>query len=171
MTWDDVDVIHQLHSIEEVGQFNTIGMPRHRGDTVEVMLIALEDKHMTQRTHYGWTIRISDNQEFVGECGIHLSADRFRRGEIHYSLMPNHWNKGFGTEVVKRIIAFGFNELKLHRIQAGVATANHRSIHVLEKAGMIREGLRRKYLPLQGEWQDSYHYAILEDDPFELLIG
>ena len=32
-------------------------------------------------------------------------------------------------------------------------------------AGMTREGLRRKILPIRGEWKDNYHYAIVEDDP------
>ncbi|MDR1201453.1 MAG: GNAT family N-acetyltransferase [Tannerellaceae bacterium] len=51
--------------------------------------------------------------------------------------------------------------------EAGVATENIRSIKVLEKSGMIREGLRRKILPIRGEWKDNYHYAIVENDPRE----
>ena len=78
--------------------------------------------------------------------------------------MPAFWGKGYATEVVKTIIKFGFENLKLHRIEAGVATENTRSIRVLEKAGMIREGSRRKILPIRGTWKDNYHYAILEDD-------
>ena len=56
-------------------------------------------------------------------------------------------------------------DLSLHKVEAGVACENERSIHVLEKSGMIREGLRRKILPIRGEWKDNYHYAIVEDDP------
>ncbi|MBU1820057.1 MAG: GNAT family N-acetyltransferase [Bacteroidetes bacterium] len=167
MTWDDINIIHRLHQIEEVAEFNTIGIPRHTGDTLEVMLSALEDQHMKIRQHFGWTVWTKDTEEFVGEGGMHLSADRFRRGEIHYSLMPEHWHKGYATELVKCLIRFGFTELTLHRIQAGVAVGNGRSIHVLEKAGMTREGLRRKNLPLREGWQDSYQYAILEDDFFK----
>ena len=48
---------------------------------------------------------------------------------------------------------------------AGVATENIQSIRVLEKSGMTREGLRRKVLPIRGEWVDNYEYAIVEDDP------
>lgn len=165
MTWDDVDVIHMLHTFKEVEEYNTIGIPRHTGDTLEVILSAIEDQQMTVRSHYGWTIWMKDTAEFVGEGGMHLSGDRFQQGDIHYSLMPAHWEKGYATEVVKAMIEFGFNELKLHRIQAGVATANLRSIRVLEKAGMACEGLRRKNLPIRNQWMDSYHYAIVEDDP------
>ncbi|MPR32933.1 GNAT family N-acetyltransferase [Salmonirosea aquatica] len=167
VTWGDVDIIHRLHSLEEVEEYNTIGIPRHTGDTLEVLLASIEDQQMSVRNHYGWTVRTHEDGEFVGEAGMHLSGDSFRSSDIYYSLLPAHWKKGYATEIVKRMIVFGFSELKLHRIQAGVATENVRSIRVLEKAGMVCEGLRRKILPIRGEWKDNYHYAIVEDDPFE----
>ncbi len=49
-------------------------------------------------------------------------------------------------------------------MEAGVASENTRSIRVLEKIGMTKEGLRRKILPIRGEWKDNYHFAIVEDD-------
>ncbi len=167
MTLDDVDLIHRLHCLQEVEQFNTIGIPRHTGDTIEVILSAVEDRESEERSQFAWTVWAAEGEYFMGEAGISLSGDRFRQGEIHYSLLPHFWEKGYGTELVKCIIAFGFKELKLHRIHAGVATENNRSIRVLEKAGMTREGLHRKILPIRGEWKDNYHYAIVEDDPFE----
>ena len=39
------------------------------------------------------------------------------------------------------------------------------SLDFIGLAGMTREGLRRKILPIRGEWKDNYHYAIVEDDP------
>jgi len=64
--------------------------------------------------------------------------------------LPEQWNQGYGTETARALIKFGFEKLSLHKIEAGVATENIRSINVLEKAGMIREGLRRKILPIRG---------------------
>jgi len=80
-------------------------------------------------------------------------------------LLPEHWNNGYATEVSKTLIHYGFENFHLHKVEAGVATGNIRSIRVLEKSGMTREGLRRKILPIRGEWIDNYHYAIVEDDP------
>ncbi len=79
--------------------------------------------------------------------------------------MPAHWGYGFATEVTNALIKCGFEDFNLHKVEAGVATENYKSIRVLEKSGMIREGLRRKILPIRGEWKDNYHYAIVEDDP------
>ncbi|MNL40929.1 Acetyltransferase (GNAT) family protein [compost metagenome] len=77
---------------------------------------------------------------------------------------PRFWNKGYATESLKRIIAFGFDDLNLHRIEAGCAVANTGSIHVLEKVGMLREAHTRKLLPLKSGWSDNYGYAILSTD-------
>ena len=65
----------------------------------------------------------------------------------------------------KALIKSGFEDLNLHKVEAGVATGNLASIRVLEKSGMTREGLRRRILPIRGKWFDNYHYAIVEDDP------
>lgn len=95
---------------------------------------------------------------------MNVSADRFQNGEIYYKLLPRHWGKGYATEVAQTLITYGFTHLNLHRIEAGVAVDNIRSIHVLEKVGMTREGRGRKILPIRGEWKDNYRYAIVEDD-------
>jgi len=78
--------------------------------------------------------------------------------------LPSYWSHGYGTEIAKTLIKSGFDDFHLHKVEAGVATENVRSIHVLEKSGMTREGLRRKILPIRGAWKDNYHYAIVEDD-------
>ena len=67
-------------------------------------------------------------------------------------------------ESLKAIISFGFETLKLHRIEAGCAVDNIGSFKVLEKAGMIREGRLRQVLPLKTGWSDNFEYSILETD-------
>ena len=81
--------------------------------------------------------------------------------------LPDYWGKGYATEVAKKLISVGFKEFGLHKVEAGVAMGNERSVHVLEKTGMTLEGLRRKILPIRGRWTDGYLYAIVEDDQRE----
>ncbi len=98
---------------------------------------------------------------------MNLSLNKFKLGKIYYKLLPQKWGRGYATELVKTLIKSGFENFKLHKIEAGVSTENIASIRVLEKSGMTREGLRRKVLPIRGEWKDNYHYAIVEDDPMD----
>lgn len=161
---DDLKDIHHLHSFPEVEEFNTIGIPENLEVTQKLMQPDIDDQQKSTRSRFCFKIVLSDTKEFIGLSGLSLSNDRFKIGEFYYKLLPVHWGKGYATEIAKRIIEFGFKECKLHRIEAGVATQNKASIRVLEKAGMIREGLHRKILPIRGEWKDNYHYAMVEDD-------
>lgn len=165
INWNDLDDIHRLHSFPAVDEFNTIGIPKNRDETEELIRPAIEEQTDNPRKSYTWKIVLKDSGEFIGLAGFTLSLDKFRLGEIYYKLLPAHWGKGYATEVAKRLIKTGFDDFHLHKVEAGVATENVKSIHVLEKCGMVREGLRRKILPIRGKWIDNYHYAILEDDP------
>lgn len=164
LSWDDLEDIFKFHSHPEVARYNTIGIPADKEVTKGIIRGAIEDQVNKPRSKYGWTVRLKSNNQFIGESGMSASNNRFKRGEIHYHIAFEHWGKGYATEVAKRLIAFGFDTLKLHRVEAGVATNNPGSIKVLEKSGMLREGLRRKILPIRGDWYDNYMYAILEDD-------
>ena len=167
VTWDDLDDIFILESSPEIDEFNTLGIPDNKNVTREHLRPFIGDQKAEVRKKYCWTIRLQTTGEFIGLAGMTVTADRFKMGEIWYNLMPSHWGNGYATEVAKRLIRFGFEILNLHRIEAGVATENKRSIKVLEKAGMTIEGIRRKILPIRGDWVDNYHYAILESDSWD----
>jgi RimJ/RimL family protein N-acetyltransferase len=161
----DIENIHKLHCFPEVDEFNTLGIPENIDVSKALVKKILKDQKTKPRKNYEWKIIIKQTNEFIGMAGIFLSLDKFRLGEIYYKLLPAFWGKGFATEVAKNLVLAGFNEFNLHKVEAGVATENVRSIKVLEKAGMTREGLRRKVLPVRGKWIDNFHYAIVEDDP------
>jgi ribosomal-protein-alanine N-acetyltransferase len=167
ITWNDLEDIHNLHSIHEVDEFNTLGIPTSIEETREIVRPLVEARNVLPQKSYSWKIILKKSDTFIGLAGLKLSNDKFRLGEIYYKLMPLYWSKGYATETAKTLIKCGFENFLLHKVEAGVAVENIRSIKVLEKSGMIREGLRRKILPIRGHWIDNYHYAIVEDDPRE----
>lgn len=164
ITWHDLELIHQLHSIPEVDEFNTLGIPKNIEETRRNIQPDIDDQEKYPRSRFGWKILLKENKEFTGMAGMFLTNDRFKMAEFYYKFLPEYWGKGYATETAKQIIRIGFKEFKLHRIEAGVATENTASIRVLEKAGMTNEGTRKKILPIRGEWKDNFHYAILEDE-------
>jgi len=165
ITWNNTENIHTLLSFPEVDEYNTMGIPKNIEKTKDLIRAMIEAQNENNRKSFTWKILRKDSGEFIGTAGITLSANRFRLGEIFYELIPSQWGHGYATEIAKTLIGAGFKDFHLHKVEAGVATENIRSIRVLEKSGMIREGLRRKILPIRGEWKDNYHYAIVEDDP------
>lgn len=165
VTWEFLPFMHEKNREPAVAEYNTIGIPDSVEITRELIRHAVEEIGCTPRKQYCWAVFISETNEFIGEIGLSNSADRFKLGEIHYSFLSTFWGHGYGFEGVKTAMKFGFDDVGLHRIQAGVAIENERSIKLLEKLGMQREGRKRKILPMRGNWRDNYQYAIIEDDP------
>jgi ribosomal-protein-alanine N-acetyltransferase len=164
ITTEDLYLVHDIHSVAEVDEFNTLGIPKDLDETRKVMQPDIDDQVKNPRSRFCWKILHAETGEFIGLAGMFLSNDRFKMGEFYYKFYPTHWGKGYATETARALIKFGFNECKLHRIEAGVATQNSASVRVLEKSGMTCEGIRRKILPIRGEWKDNFHFAIIEDE-------
>ncbi|MGO0190763.1 GNAT family N-acetyltransferase [Bacillus velezensis] len=75
-----------------------------------------------------------------------------------------HNGKGYATKAVKLAVDYAFNELKLHRIEAGVMPHNKASIRVLEKAGFHKEDIARKNVKINGKWEDHQVLAIIHPE-------
>ena len=162
---EDLEKLHRLHSIPEVDEFNTLGIPQSIKDTEKFLQQQIAAKGKLPRSSYMWKVVLKETGAFIGVAGFSLSNNKFKLGEIYYKLDPDYWGKGYATELAKSLVVLGFVTFGLHKVEAGVATENINSVKVLERIGMTREGLRRKILPIRGEWKDNYHYAIVEDDP------
>jgi len=156
--------IHNLHSLPETDEYNTLGIPVSLDETKTILKTWVLNNQNKEVKNYTFVIELETNNQFIGLIALNLGNQKFRTGEVWYKLHSNYWNKGFGTEALTRILNFGFIDLKLHRIEAGCAVDNIGSIKVLEKAGMIREGRKRQVLPLKSGWSDNFEYAIIETD-------
>lgn len=159
----DLAELFKLQSYPKVAQYNTIGIPENEEITKVYLETAIDNKETYFKTNYWWAIINKETGDFIGEAELTLSKVKYNSGEIFYGLSPKFWGKGYAREAVRVILNYGFVDLNLHRITAGVATENIRSIHLLEKVGMNREGKHQKILPIRGEWWDNYFYAILEE--------
>ncbi|MFJ7829559.1 GNAT family N-acetyltransferase [Peribacillus sp. NPDC097197] len=109
-----------------------------------------------------WGIERKGIPGLIGTIGFHAYLPKNRRAEIGYELHPDHWNKGYMTEGLKEIAAFGFNELGLTRIGAVVFTENVQSSQLLKKAGFAEEGILRKYMYQNGVPHDTYMYSLIK---------
>jgi len=160
----DLGYIHELHSLKETDEFNTLGIPA----TIEETKLLLEkwifENNKELATHFTFAVELNTGNQMIGLIGINLGKVKYKNAEVWFKFHKDHWNKGYATESLKKILRFGFEELNLHRIEAGCAVGNIGSISVLEKIGMTREAHTRKLLPLSSGWSDNYGYAILATD-------
>jgi RimJ/RimL family protein N-acetyltransferase len=89
---------------------------------------------------------------------------RDRRAELGYWLAAAAWDHGFATEACRAAVAFGFETLGLARIYAQVIEDNAASMRVLDKLGMVREGVKRKHIVKGGKPRDVVIYGLLRDE-------
>lgn len=99
----------------------------------------------------------------VGGTGFMLGSDVFRQSaELGYWLGESYWGKGLMTEAVKAATEYGFTELKLKRIFAGVFETNPASAKVLEKAGYTFESRQVKAVVKEGKYLDQLVYVMIK---------
>jgi len=158
----DLEKIHELHSLPETDTFNTLGIPANIRETEKVVTdwIIKNEKKIS----FTFKVELIKRKSFIGLISLNLGNAKFKTAEVWYKFHSDFWNNGYATEALSKILEFGFNQLKLHRIGAGCAVDNIASIRTLEKVGMTREGRKRKVLPLKDGWSDNFEYAILETD-------
>jgi len=108
ISWHDLDLIHHLHSFPEVDAYNTLGIPKDINQSKAFLQTYLEAQKATPQKLFLWKIDLTATSEFIGIAGMTLSLDKFRTGEIFYKLLPEHWSKGYATEVARLLVKTGF---------------------------------------------------------------
>jgi [ribosomal protein S5]-alanine N-acetyltransferase len=102
-----------------------------------------------QAARHGWGIWLmlsSAERSLVGDIGFKGPPDDMRTVEIGYSVLPAFQGRGYATEAVRALIAWGFDQPSVRRIVANCLADNAASIRVLEKAGMRQTGRDRDEL-------------------------
>lgn len=101
--------------------------------------------------------------ELLGSVSLRRYV-RDRRAELGYWLGAEAWGQGFATEAAGALVDFGFAELGLSRIYAHVLDGNVASCRVLDKLGMINEGIRRQHVRKGKKLVDVVLYGMLREE-------
>lgn len=101
---------------------------------------------------------------YIGYFGFWRIEKEHCRAEIGYALNPEFWGNGYMLETMNRLIDFGFNNLKIHSIEANVNQENLSSIRLLEKLNFKKEAHFRENYLFDGKFIDSIIYSLLETD-------
>ena len=164
LSFADLNYVHRLHSLPEIDEFNTIGIPNSVKNTELLLMEWIEQQNAFPRMSYIFTVRHIETNQFIGLIALTLGKLTYKIAEVWYKTYPAYWGQGYTTEALTTLLKFGFIDLGLHRIEAGCAVENKASLRVLEKVGMTQEGRKREILPIRGKWIDNYFYSILESD-------
>jgi RimJ/RimL family protein N-acetyltransferase len=78
---------------------------------------------------------------------------------------PDVYGRGYGTEATTLVLDYAFETVGLHRVELSVYSFNPRGQRAYEKAGFVKEGVRREGLRWEGEWHDVIEMGVLSTDP------
>lgn len=92
-----------------------------------------------------WKITDARTNAKLGALGYNNFSVQHNKCEIGYWLLPQYWGRGIAAEAVQQLVAYLFEEKKVHRIEALVEVENKASSSVALKAGFTLEGTLRDY--------------------------
>ncbi|AIQ11111.1 GNAT family N-acetyltransferase [Paenibacillus durus] len=111
-----------------------------------------------------WSIELTSG-EVIGSCGYNnWQLTGAFRGEVGCELSPAFWGQGYMREALTLALRYGFEEMKLNRVEAQCLPANLRSGRMFASLGFRREGTLREYRHTPSGFQDVDLYALLRRD-------
>ncbi len=106
-----------------------------------------------------------DDDALLGVINLsHIVHGVFQSAYLGYYIGAPYAGQGFMREGLALAIGHAFGRLGLHRLEANIQPANHRSIDLMRSLGFQCEGLARRYLKLAGRWRDHEHWVLLAED-------
>ncbi|MBF4491398.1 GNAT family N-acetyltransferase [Flavobacterium sp. JLP] len=159
ITNDDVNEIFELRSNPETMKYIPRPLAKNTEDALEHITV-IEDKIVTN-VGINWGITLKDNPKLLGIIGYYRMQPENYRAEIGYMLLPEFHGKGIVPEAVNRLITYGFDDLKLHSIEAVIAPENLASEKVLQKCGFIKEAHFKESEFYEGRFLDKVIYSLL----------
>jgi Acetyltransferases, including N-acetylases of ribosomal proteins len=159
----DVDYLLALQAEADVAPFLSAG----RADTREELLAEVERSLAEPEAFGRFLIEIPFEQEWrvAGAIGFECVNRRSRIAHVSgLAVQPDFRGRGLGAEAIRALARVLFGELGYHRLEAGVYGFNERGLAVVDSAGFVREGVKRRAYRPHGEWVDAVELGLLVEE-------
>lgn len=111
-----------------------------------------------------WLVEKKKPYTIIGSAGLtNIVMGPFCSCNLGYRLDKAHTGKGLMTEALETLIAFAFERVKLHRIEANIMPSNSPSLRLATRLGFTAEGISQKYLKINGVWEDHQRMVLLNE--------
>lgn len=144
-----------------------IGKPLLASVNEAMDLIDAYNRNLREKIGITWGISLRDietnesDSTLIGTIGFHKMDLYNYRAEIGYMIHPDHWFKGIMSEALKRIVIYGFQEMRFHSIEAKISPENDASRKILVKHGFVREAYFKESFYENGKFLDTEIYSLL----------
>jgi ribosomal-protein-alanine N-acetyltransferase len=159
LTTDDADNMFIMRSNKSTMRYVPRPLAKEKKDVLEI----IERINTNIDNHQGinWVLELKESKQFVGLIGYHRIEPENHRAEVGYMIQKQHEGNGYSTEALKEVVKYGFNEMKLHSIEAVIDPENSASEKILKKCGFVKEAHFRENEFWEGKYIDSAVYSLL----------
>jgi RimJ/RimL family protein N-acetyltransferase len=108
---------------------------------------------------------VEDDGRYIGNCGLNDVDIRHGHAEVGIVIgEKGDQNKGFGRDAIRTLVRFGFDTLRLHRIEIRAADGNERAVHLYRAIGFTDVGLLREHTFVDGAYENEVVLDVLESE-------
>ncbi len=159
----DFEAVHRYARDPQVSRFVSWG-PNSEDETRAFLARARGSNLETNGGDFELALVVRESRRVIGGCGLHARRSELREFEIGWTLNPEFWRRGFGSEAARALARFAFRDLNAHRLYALIGPENTASVRLAEKVGFRREGHQRLDRLVRGQWRDSLVFGLLASD-------
>ena len=158
------DIIFFFHSLKDKDMINYLSLGPLRSLEHSKRLIKSYLKTWDKFLQFNYIIELRDNRSVkkIGSVSLWAINWHHLRSEVGIWIIPEYWERGFGSKTIVLIKNIAFNHLNLNRIEAYIAIQNERSINMFKRCEFIEEGTLKDYLKINGKFQDALIIACLK---------
>ena len=165
MCLDDTDDMYEYSKDPEVTKYLSWSPHESKAYTYDYLMY-LQNRYKTG-DFFDWAIVCKQSDKMIGTCGFTRFDFPNNSAEVGYVINPKFKGQGIATEASARVIRYGFETLRLERIECKFMIGNDASRRVMEKNGMTFEGIRRHGMLIKGEYKDVGVCSIIAKDFFK----
>ncbi len=163
ITEKDAEDIFYLRTHDDLMRY----IARPRPASVEDLLPLIQKIQNNVATNEGiaWAMTMKGDDRMMGHMSYHVLYKEHYRAEIGYMMRQEYHGQGIMDEAIKATIAYGFDKLGLHSIEAHVNPANAASRKLLERNNFTQEAYFKENIFWDGKFEDTVIYSRLAPRP------
>jgi [ribosomal protein S5]-alanine N-acetyltransferase len=157
-----------LLTTEEVARF--VAPPPSTVEEFE-RFISWSHRQRAAGTYACFAVTLSGSDTAIGIFQIRQQQPRFESAEWGFAIGAPYWGTGVFPDAARVVLAFAFDTLEVHRLEARVAVPNGRGNGALRKVGAIAEAVLHGAFLRNGRYFDQLLYTIVDNEWREADAG
>ncbi|PWN64460.1 GNAT family N-acetyltransferase [Chryseobacterium oncorhynchi] len=159
LTLNDSEDLFEYFSQDEVMEYYDLDTFKTLEDAQHI--IQHFNSEFKERKGFRWALELKSEKKVIGTCGYHNWYHEHFKAEIGYELNPLYWQQSFMKEAILPILTFGFESMRLHRVDAFIDPANISSEKLLSSLNFQEEGTMRDYFFEKGKFVDAKLFGLI----------